>query len=80
MGRPASGVVVACGRRLEREPQAADLRAPSSVAGHRGGPARSSDEGPVTGLERRGRVVRVTLAANRLWGEEPGERAKAKVV
>ena len=38
----------------------------SSDAGHRGGPDRSSDEGPVMGLERRGRVVRVSLAVNRL--------------
>jgi hypothetical protein len=39
----------------------------SSDAGHRGGPDRSSDEGSVMGLERRGRVVLVSLAANRLW-------------
>jgi len=38
----------------------------SSDAGHRGGPSRSSDEGPVMGLERRGRVVLACLAANRL--------------
>jgi hypothetical protein len=38
----------------------------SSDAGHRGGPSRSSGEGPVMGLERRGRVVLVSLAANRL--------------
>ena len=38
----------------------------SSDAGHRGGPDRSSDEGPVMGLERRGRVVLAGLAANRL--------------
>ena len=37
----------------------------SSDAGHRGGPTRSSDEGPVMGLERRGRVVLVSLAVNR---------------
>ena len=37
----------------------------SSDAGHRGGPFRSSGEGPVIGLERRGRVVRVSLAINR---------------
>ena len=36
-----------------------------SDAGHRGGPTRSSDEGPVMGLERRGRVVRAGLAVNR---------------
>jgi hypothetical protein len=38
----------------------------SSDAGHRGGPSRMSGEGPVMGLERRGRVVLVSLAANRL--------------
>ena len=38
----------------------------SSDAGHRGGPDRSSDKGPVTGLERRGRVVLVSFQANRL--------------
>ena len=30
----------------------------STVAGLAGGPVRGSGEGPVTGLERRGRVVR----------------------
>jgi hypothetical protein len=29
----------------------------STVAGHAGGPARSSDEAPVMGVEPRGRVV-----------------------
>jgi len=37
----------------------------SSRAGHRGGPSRSSGEGPVIGLERRGRVVQAGLAVNR---------------
>jgi hypothetical protein len=32
----------------------------STDARHRGGPVRSSDEGPVTGLERRGRAGQVT--------------------
>lgn len=32
-----------------------------STARHRGGPARRSGEGPVTGLERRGRAGQVTL-------------------
>ena len=36
----------------------------SSDAGHRGGPDRSSDEGPVMGSERRGRVVLARSAAN----------------
>jgi hypothetical protein len=38
----------------------------SSDAGHRGGPSRSSGEGLVIGLERRGRVVLAGLAINRL--------------
>ena len=37
----------------------------STDAGHRGGPDRSSDEGSVMGLERRGRVISVCLIANR---------------
>ena len=37
----------------------------SSDAGHRGGPTRSSDEGSVMGLERRGRVVLAGFQANR---------------
>jgi hypothetical protein len=37
----------------------------SSDAGRRGGPSRSSGEGSVTGLERRGRVVLACLAINR---------------
>jgi hypothetical protein len=36
----------------------------SSDAGHRGGPDRSSDEGPVMGLERRGRVVLAGFRVN----------------
>ena len=36
----------------------------SSDAGHRGGPSRSSGEGPVIGLERRGRVVRAGFQIN----------------
>lgn len=35
-----------------------DREGVSTVAGRAGGPVRSSDEGPVMGLERRGRVVR----------------------
>jgi len=35
------------------------------VARHRGGPARSSDEGPVMGLERRGRAIQTRSAVNR---------------
>jgi hypothetical protein len=48
---------VSTGRTLSgdhREGQSTDAR-------HRGGPARSSDEGPVIGLERRGRADQITL-------------------
>lgn len=34
------------------------------VVGHRGGPSRSSDEGPVMGLERRGRAIQTRSTAN----------------
>ena len=37
----------------------------STDAGHRGGPDRSSDEGPVMGLERRGRVILACSMDNR---------------
>jgi hypothetical protein len=37
----------------------------SSDAGHRGGPSRTSCEGSVMGLERRGRVVLAGFQANR---------------
>src|SRR5215472_16880682 len=47
----------------------------STEAGRRGGAARSSVEGPVMGLERRGCVVRPWLLAN--WKqEEPVDEAK----
>jgi hypothetical protein len=46
----------------------------STDAGQRGGPPRSSDEGPVMGLERRGRIVQVRLVVNQGFWEEPGER------
>ena len=47
----------------------------STEAGRRGGAARSSDEGPVMGLERRGCVVRPWPLAN--WKrEEPVDEAK----
>ena len=53
----------------EGDPQAAEsARGRVPVAGHRGGPARSSDEGPVMGLERRGWVTRASPAVNRVSG------------
>jgi hypothetical protein len=63
-GRPVERFGPATGR-LEREPQAADLRGESSDAGHRGGPSRSSDEGLVIGPERRGWVVLAGCLTNR---------------
>ena len=42
----------------------------STDAGHRGGPARSSGEGPVMGSERRGRAVHGRVEVNPS-GEEP---------
>src|SRR5258705_7339102 len=43
----------------ERErPKRQNRKGLSTVAGHAGGPARSSEEAPVTGVERRGRVIR----------------------
>jgi hypothetical protein len=44
----------------------------SSDAGHRGGPSRISGEGPVMGLERRGRVVLASFQANRGDAEGAG--------
>src|SRR5215471_3338075 len=50
----------------------------STEAGHRGGTARSSGEGPVMGLERRGRAVQGQPGANPS-GEEPGARPEPVV-
>jgi hypothetical protein len=47
-------------------PSSGNCEGLSTDAGHGGGPPRSSDEGPVMGLERRGRVVLAGLAVNRL--------------
>ena len=44
----------------------------STDAGHRGGAARSSGEGPVMGLERRGCVVQLCREANRRREEPHG--------
>ena len=49
----------------------------STDAGHRGGPARSSGEGPVMGPERRGRAVHGRLEVNPS-GEEPTDRPRQK--
>ena len=55
----ASGAVLSCGRASQaRTSSSGTCEGESSCAGHRGGPSRISGEGPVIGLERRGRVVR----------------------
>jgi hypothetical protein len=65
-GCSASGAVVACGWASQaRAPSSGNCEGESSCAGHRGGPSRISDEGPVIGPERRGRVVLASLAINR---------------
>jgi hypothetical protein len=51
--------------RASENPKQLICEGESSRAGHRGGPSRSSGEGSVIGLERRGRVVLVSLAINR---------------
>ena len=69
------------GRRFwprEGEPQAArHCECESTDAGHRGGPARSSGEGPVMGSERRGRAVHGRVEVNPS-GEEPTDRPRQK--
>jgi hypothetical protein len=51
--------------RASENPKQLICEGESSDAGHRGGPSRSSVEGSVIELERRGRVVRASLAINR---------------
>jgi hypothetical protein len=58
--------------RASENPKQLICKGESSRAGHRGGPSRSSDEGSVMGLERRGRVVLVSLAVNRSWAGGAG--------
>jgi hypothetical protein len=48
-----------------RTPRGGNPEGLSTDAGHRGGPARNSGEGPVMGLERRGRVTLRSLMVNR---------------
>jgi hypothetical protein len=63
-GRPVERLwpAVVRGRESPKRPIREGL---STDAGHRGGPDRSSDEGPVMGLERRGRVILACLMVNR---------------
>ena len=66
VGRPGAGVagsLAARGRTLGGR-----NRSGQSTARRRGGPARSSGEGPVMGLERRGRAGQLTWTSTRLSG------------
>ena len=47
-----------------RSPSSGNCEGLSTGAGHRGGPSRSSAEGPVMGLERRGRAVQARVLVN----------------
>src|SRR6202048_499176 len=58
-----------------RRPSGPHRKDQSTEAEHRGGAARSRDEGSVMGLDRRGCVVQPRLRANRRR-EEPVDKAK----
>jgi hypothetical protein len=47
-----------------KAPSGGNRKGPHPDARHRGGPPGSSDEGPVTGLERSGRAIQVRTAVN----------------
>jgi hypothetical protein len=73
-------VSLICGFRMERgkaRPETAarmgGKRELSTVAGRAGGPVRSSDEAPVMGVERRGRIARGLFV--RSTGPGPGGAA-----
>ena len=74
--RAASGAVVACGRWWKGGPQAADPRGASTDAGHRGGPDRSSDEGPVMGWSEGEGSSWLGRWSTAVTWEEPDERAE----
>ena len=66
IGRPASGAVLACGWSSgARTPSSRSARGRVVMRGTGADLTRISDEGPVMGPERRGRVVRARSAANR---------------
>ncbi len=69
-----AGVLTRAGGR--ENPKQLICEGESTDARQGGGPPRSSGEGLVMGLERRGRVVWVRLVVNQSSWEEPGERIK----
>jgi hypothetical protein len=66
---------------VEREDRCGDCGHIRKIpdARHRGGPVRSSDEGPVMGLERRDRAGQVDRRPTPAVGEEPTDGPKLKV-
>src|SRR5665811_326182 len=61
-----------------RTPSGGHRKGQSTDARHRGGTARSSDEGSVMGSERRGRAGQIEVVVNSVE-EEPPQRSKQKV-
>jgi hypothetical protein len=58
-------------------PSGGNRKGLSTVAGHAGGPARSSDEAPVMGVERRSRIIRgLFVRSTGGFREELGGRAE----
>ena len=77
-GRSASGALWPAVGGLSESPKQLICEGESSDAGHRGGPSRSSGEGSVMGLERRGRVVLAGLSVNRVGGRSRVSEPKLK--
>jgi len=63
--RPVEGARLCPRGARGRTPSEENHEGQSTDARHRGGPARSSDEGPVMGLERRGRAGQIDLRSTR---------------
>jgi len=63
--RPVDGARLVPWVARGRTPSGRNRKGQSTDARHRGGPARSSDEGPVMGLEPRGRAGQVTQTPTR---------------
>src|SRR3954447_12536936 len=59
---------------LREEPKWRSHEGQSTDAGHRGGSARSSEEVPVMGMERRGRIIQFRQRVNRAIGRNPAGR------
>jgi hypothetical protein len=64
---------------LREKPKWRPYEGESTDAGHGGGVARSSDEVPVMGMERRGYIVQLYKLVNQKW-EEPVSKAKPSMM